>query len=50
MILTRYFIKPIPYVDETNLGGLFTEATSAEEEIVLSDETTAVTASTARQK
>ena len=31
------------YVDETNLGGLFTEATSAEEEVVLSNKTTAVT-------
>ena len=40
-------INPYGYVNETNLRGLFTEATSAEEEIVLSNETTAVTTSTA---
>ena len=34
-------------MNKANLRGLLTEATSAEEEIVLSDETTAVTTSTA---
>ena len=35
------------YVDETNLGGLLTEAASAKVEVILSNETTAVTTSTA---
>ena len=37
------------YVNETNLRGLFTEAASAEEEIILSNETTAVTTLAAMQ-
>ena len=39
-----------PYMNEANLRGLLTEATSAKEEIILSNETTAVTTSTATQK
>ena len=36
-------------MNEANLGGLLAEATSAKEEIILSNETTAVTTSTAIQ-
>ena len=43
MILQGQNGKITMYVDETNLGGLFTEATSAEEEVVLSNKTTTVT-------
>ena len=43
MILQGQNRKITMYVDETNLGGLFTEATSAEEEVVLSNKTTTVT-------
>ena len=37
----------IAYVNEANLRGLLTEATSAKHKIVLSNQTTAVTAGTA---
>ena len=49
MILQGQNRKITMYVDETNLGGLLTEAASAEDEIILSNETTAVTTSTAKQ-
>ena len=47
MVLKGQIRKTTIYVNETNLRGLFTEAASAEEEIILSNETTAVTTSTA---
>ena len=43
MILQRQNQQITMYVDETNLGGLFTETTSAKVEVVLSNKTTAVT-------
>ena len=47
MILKGERRKINAYVDETNLGGLLTEAASAKEEVILSNETTAVTTGTA---
>ena len=47
MVLKGQIRKTTIYVNETNLRGLFTEAASAEEEIILSNETTAVTTGTA---
>ena len=49
VVLRGYTTKKVSYVDESDLGGLLAEATSAEHEIVLSDQTTAVTAGTARE-
>ena len=49
VVLRGYTTNKVSYVDESDLGSLLAEAASAEHQIVLSNQTTAVTASAARK-